>query len=176
MRLFVAVNFGENVINCVKAAERALKGAGSSGVFTPGENVHLTLAFLGECGGERLGDIRSAMEAAAGHSFILKLSEAGVFRRPGGDILWLGTEECPELTSLAARLSEELRIRGFALEERKFVPHLTVARHVKIPGGFSPDALPKYRAEQPVESMELMKSDRVDGRLIYTPLFSVKLV
>ena len=176
MRLFIAVNFGKNVKDCVMAAERALKGAGSRGVFTSAENVHLTLAFLGECGEERMGDIRSAMEAAAGRSFILKMSEAGAFRRPGGDIWWLGTGECPELMSLAARLAKELRASGFALEERKFTPHLTVARQVKTPGNFTPDLLPRYRAEQPVESIELMKSDRIGGRLIYTPLFSVKLV
>jgi 2'-5' RNA ligase len=174
VRLFIAVNFDDAFKEGVCRAAQELRRAGASGSFTRPENVHLTLAFLGECGAGRIPDIRAAMERAAGESFTVRTADAGRFRRDSGDIWWIGLQKCPELESLAARLDRELRREGFCLEDRSFVPHITLGRRVTLPpGGKGAPAVPELA--QRVVSFELMESRRVNGALEYVPLLSVKL-
>ena len=48
MRLFVAINLSENIKNALLKAQSDLKNQGFYGNFTRRENMHLTLAFIGE--------------------------------------------------------------------------------------------------------------------------------
>ena len=47
MRLFIALPAPEHVRQALEETQAALKKAGVRGRFTPPENLHLTLAFLG---------------------------------------------------------------------------------------------------------------------------------
>ena len=91
----------------------------------PREKIHLTLAFLGE-----VDDLAAAQDAAAAletRPFQVRLDCVGSFRR--ARVSWAGMIQAdPALTDLQARLESQLRARGFALEERPFAPHVTLAR------------------------------------------------
>ena len=71
-------------------------------------------------------------------------------------------------TSLQNRLAAELRARGFKLEDRRYTPHLTLAREVRG------EAEPKLVLPEPVPALvrgaSLMLSERRQGVLTYTPL------
>ena len=48
MRLFIAVNLSPEMKNALTDAQRMMYDRGVRGRFTPEENLHLTLAFIGE--------------------------------------------------------------------------------------------------------------------------------
>ena len=138
VRLFFSVPLPDEARTAAGSAVQAMKRAAGDAPlsWTKDEQLHFTLAFLGERPETDLPRLREVLSSCAGlPSFELTFSGAGAFpnpRRPR--ILWLGAGQGgPELTHLAALLAERLRAAGFALEERPFHAHLTVAR-VK-PGG-----------------------------------------
>jgi len=91
------------------------------------EDLHLTLAFLGELDTERRGCAEAAADRVRAEPFLLRLDQVGYWPRPR--ILWCGASECPEsLLGLLATLHHGLLRCGFAPERRPFVPHLTLAR------------------------------------------------
>ena len=96
------------------------------------DQLHITLAFLGQVADDRLGPaIEAAGAAVRGRAaFGVLLDHAGRFP-PGGRprAVWLGIGAgVEELISLAADVARELRQRAFALEDRPFSPHVTLAR------------------------------------------------
>ncbi len=94
--------------------------------------MHITLAFLGQVADERLGPaIEAAGAAVRGRAaFEVSLDHAGRFPPAGRPrAVWLGIGTgLDELTSLAADVARELRQRAFALQDRPFSPHVTLAR------------------------------------------------
>ena len=50
MRLFIAILFEENIINALTHFQDNLKAKGVKGNFSRRENLHITLAFIGEYG------------------------------------------------------------------------------------------------------------------------------
>lgn len=174
MRLFIAVNFQNEVKDSLCGCIERLKENSVRGNFTRRENLHLTLAFLGET--PRADSAKRAMDAAAGVPFELSIGGFGRFRR-GGDIYWVGVEHSAALTALQASLCGELRREGFSLETREFKPHLTLGREVSLVPGFDREAF--ARAIPPmhmrVEKISLMKSERLNGRLTYTELYAKQL-
>ena len=138
VRLFFCVPLPEEakaaLVEQLRGLQREAGGAPLS--WTKPEQLHFTLAFLGEQPEEAVPRLVRAAEPCAGlRPFELSLRAAGGFpnaRRP--HVLWLGVGEgAAELQSLAAQLQAGLRSAGFALEDRPFRAHLTIAR-VK-PGG-----------------------------------------
>jgi RNA 2',3'-cyclic 3'-phosphodiesterase len=127
-RLFVAVEVHEAVRTAVDLAVGPLRAEHPDLRWTDPSRWHLTLAFLGDVEGEQRAEVDAAAAGAvAGRSpFRLWLSgDVGTFGRA---VLWAGLDPSPELEGLAVALDAELRRRGFDLEERAFVPHLTLAR------------------------------------------------
>ena len=66
---------------------------------------------------------------------------------------------------------------GFKLEDRPFAAHLTLGREVLLEEGFELKAFSKNlpSVQMPVERVSLMKSERVNGRLVYNEVDFVVL-
>ena len=168
MRLFFAINFDDAMTDALWHSVEDLQKARLQGRYSRRENLHLTLAFIGETTrGDELLALLDELEAAP---FRLELGRCGLFRRSGGSIFWRSLRDSAELKALQAQLTEKLAARGFAVETREFRPHITLAREVCLQDDFD---LPGFSARQPragmtVSRLSLMRSDRIGGKLTYS--------
>jgi 2'-5' RNA ligase len=108
--------------------------ARTRGRAPPAENLHVTLAFIGEVPAERVGGLSAigASIAAGAAPFVLTLDCTGTFRGTG--ITWAGATGVPTaLAELARKLFDALSTQDFAVERRAFSPHVTLARRCKTP-------------------------------------------
>ena len=171
MRLFVAINLNDEIKDALCSVENELQTSGAKGNFSKRENLHLTLAFLGEVEQKRVKAVREAMDKAEFTPFTVEVSSAGRFKRDEGDILWIGLGASKALTALQSSLVKELKARGFAPDDKPFKPHLTIGRKITGAGRIPESA---NGLSQRIESIELMLSERINGKLTYTPLYSRK--
>jgi len=170
MRLFIAINFNEATRFALLALRDRLSAASSRGNFSAPDNLHLTLVFLGECGAERAELIKSVMDSVDFREFPVVIDRVGRFKRAGGDIWWAGVRGSAPLSELQLRLVRGLNAAGFDIDTREYSPHITLGREV-ITG-----AVP-WRFEsfgENVRAMDLMKSERLNGRLTYSPVCTKK--
>ncbi len=174
MRAFIALEPSEGFVEDVAAMARVL-GAAVEGRFVPRQNYHVTLAFLGDIGEAQAREAMDAMdEACAGAAEVpLRPEGLGKFGRASDATLWMGLAPTPELTGLADRLREALRSRGVPFDDKPFLPHITLARRVRLPKG----PLPELAFPLPGEAarIALLKSTLSRDGAQYKPLYSVGL-
>ncbi|HRR90602.1 MAG TPA: RNA 2',3'-cyclic phosphodiesterase, partial [Eubacteriales bacterium] len=170
MRLFVAINFPAEVRARLIEIRETIRRNSVSGNFTADPNLHLTLAFLGECGKIEFELAARAVESLVFEPFTLSLGECGRFRRGGGDVWWCGLKKSTALDALQAEVSRRLTAAGFSLESRDYSPHITLCREAKLKAGFVPPKAAETAFA--VRSVELMKSERLGGKLTYTAVAS----
>jgi 2'-5' RNA ligase len=166
MRLFIAINFNNSTRSRLLALRDELRGKSERGRFCAPENLHLTLAFLGERDSKQTAAAKSALSAVRCKPFDITIERVGRFKRVGGDIWWAGLREDDPLLTLQRDLSDRLADADFALERRKFSPHITLGREVvtdTIPWAIEPFG-------ELFGAVELMKSERINGKLTYTAI------
>lgn len=175
MRLFVALELEDRMKDALIEQMRALRPHTKQGRFSHRENLHLTLCFIGETG--RVAQAKRALHRVQAEPFVLSTAGVGKFRRSTGDILWAGVAENEQLEVLAQQVRQTLEQEGFKLQDRPFAAHLTLGREVLLEEGFNlktfSNALPIM--QMPVERVSLMKSERINGRLVYTEVDFVVL-
>ena len=169
MRLFAALPLGDEGIRALSAYRRDLEKLGVRGNFTRPENLHITLAFLGELPEwESAAEALDTVEAEPG---LLLLDRLDTFGK-GGILGLCPTEDAP-VRALAAKAERALREAGFTLEKRRFRAHVTLCRELTAPAGT--ELPPPPAVAVPVEEMVLFLSHRPKGKLTYTPLWRKKL-
>lgn len=177
MRLFVAIVFSEQTRNWIYSLQKEVRSISDSGTFPPRENLHMTLAFLGDVHPARLSVLRKAIDTAAASEgkFPLILSGLGTFQSQRDTTVWLGSMKNERLAALQKRLQSALEKSGFPLENRAFRPHITLGRRVKLRGEL--EILPgnRERASAVVERICLMRSEFVKGGMIYTEIYGKDL-
>ncbi|MFZ5974670.1 MAG: RNA 2',3'-cyclic phosphodiesterase [Bacillota bacterium] len=176
MRLFIAVNFTDEIKNSLHNSVIKLKQAAAQGSFTHRENLHLTLVFIGET--DRAEAVKRAMDAVEALPFELSIGGFGKFKRGGKCIYWVGVEKSMALAALYAKLCGALEKQGFETEERDLSPHITLGRNVAAPPDFDESEFAKGvpRQSMRVGHISLMKSERTGGRLTYTEIYRKPLV
>ena len=160
MRLFFAIPLSPPVREALAAVQDGLRAQGR-GAFPPPENLHLTLAFLGET--EDLAGAVAALAAIRARPF--SLSVGGPLGR-FDDLWWAGVTAGPALEALALSLQADLRRRGFFLEDRPFQPHITLVRRWQD----EPPQVTVPRVRMAVRRVSLLWSDQIGGSRIYTEL------
>ena len=171
MRLFVALVPPEGLRRDLERRGEELRGLCRRGRVVPWENIHLTLAFLGET--DRRDAVERAMGRAAGAPFSLHTARPGWFPGKKGELWWMGVEVSPPLLALRRRLVRGLGEEGVWMDDRKpFRPHLTLGRDLCPMDGAG---LEGWAAACPVgvwrvREMTLMESQRDAGGLRYIPL------
>lgn len=156
IRLFISIELSEEVRKEIERFVKKLKRRHWPVRWVAVENIHITLAFLGwqeqklKIKNEKLkthiknertefedsiraldlivGCLEKAVEGV--EAFEVKIRGIGCFpefKRPR--VVWLGLAgELKSLAWLQKQVNQELEKAGFKIEERKFIPHLTLGR------------------------------------------------
>lgn len=175
MRVFVGIALNEGMRAALFDASASAREL-FPGRYTPKENYHCTLKFIGEAGEQEILAIRGAMQAAAHgmNAFTIELARLSYFRRPQDAVLFCGIKSCPTLHLLAETLDHALHQAGFPLETGPYHPHITLTRQARI----DPEKLnsiPVTPAQSPVTEITLFESCRIRDQLRYVPLCAYSL-
>lgn len=125
IRLFVGIELPEEVRERLQGIGAGIPGAR----WVASANLHLTLRFLGEVENPVLSEIDPALAAIRAESFDLTLLGIDVFgskRKPR--LLTTQVERCERLRQLRDKVESAVVRLGFEPEERRFTPHVTMAR------------------------------------------------
>ncbi len=123
MRCFIGLEVPDAQANTLSRLVDRL----SVGRIVPAENLHLTLAFLGDVSNDDLTELHEALTSLSAPGFPLKIKGLDVFgRRPRA--IWAGVEPNASLTHLQSKVTSAARRAGLTLERRRFVPHVTLTR------------------------------------------------
>ena len=119
----------------------------------PPDEIHLTLSFIGAWPVSRLSRLVEIGAGCIGDVTHVMLDTLGGFRRAG--VAWIGISAPPTaLIELAESLAAALADAGVATDERRFHPHLTLAR--RCHGACPQAAVGPYRWD--VDALALMQS------------------
>lgn len=168
MRLFISIQMNEEMRRALMQIQRTMQRQGVHGNFTREENLHLTLAFIGEYPDPY--DVKEIIDQIEFDDFAIKLEGLGSF----GSLWWAGVSESGKLRALAKQLRRALADAGIPFDRKKFSPHITLVRKPEVNGirDMIPEAvlaeLPS--AEMTVDHLSLMRSERGRRGMIYTEL------
>jgi len=164
MRLFIAINFNKDTHSRLLALQDELRSNSERGRFCLPENLHLTLVFLGECNAGQADKVKAIMDTISFEPTDLVIDRIGRFKRNGSDLWWAGVKENMALSKLHLYLTDNILATGFALEKRKYTPHITLGREIVT--DITPKQIDPFG--EMVSKVDLMKSERVNGKLVYT--------
>lgn len=140
IRLFVAIDLPETVRLRLGALRGGLPGAR----WVAGENMHVTLRFIGEVAYAQAREIDGELAAIRDPCFDIQLDDVGFFGKPrAARAVWAGVRPCESLSRLRRKVDAAVARAGVAPEGRKFSPHVTLARLKRSP----PERLERFVAE-----------------------------
>lgn len=161
MRIFIAIRFTEAFKASILDAQEGLKEQGIRGNFTRPENLHLTLVFIGET--DRIDDIKAAVASVKLDPFVITTGQLGCFNGRSR-VLWMGIQGKEKVKALALRLRKALDERDIDHSHGPFQPHITLVRQpTETPLDIKPED-----ASMTIRDIVIMKSERINGRLVYT--------
>jgi 2'-5' RNA ligase len=124
-RLFVAVPLPEAVTQRLAALAGGIPGAR----WSPAENMHVTLRFIGDVDGREAADVAAILDEVDGTGFAMAVEGVDIFGgRRDARLLYAGVAPRDPLKRLRDKIETALQRQGLAAEERKYHPHITLAR------------------------------------------------
>lgn len=128
MRTFIAIDIPEDL----KKQILVEKFTNSSIRSLKLEQIHLTLAFLGEIDKHLTQVLIQKLRKIKFYPFYIELSSCGFFpsiKRPS--VFWIGVNQSNELNQLKQFIDDAILSCAIPTETRPFKPHITVARIAK---------------------------------------------
>ncbi|MCR5487124.1 MAG: RNA 2',3'-cyclic phosphodiesterase [Lachnospiraceae bacterium] len=167
MRLFIAIQFEENILDALTDFQADLKSQGVTGNYTKRENLHITLAFIGDYGNP--DEVLDAMEQVDFRPIEISLDGVGSF----GELFWVGLADNPQLIGYVKRLRRELAEQGIPFDKKRFSPHITLIRKYSCRGGREIPVSDPPKGSMVAARVSLMRSERGKNGMIYTEIGSV---
>ncbi len=161
MRLFIAIRLDDSVKDALTAVQKTLRASRVGGNYTTIENLHLTLAFIGEYGDP--DRVLEVIRSVPFEPFPIQLQGFGSF----GDLYWCGLARSDELSAYVRRLRRALAEADIPFDRTRFSPPFTLLRRastVWMPAGAV------HGASMTAERVSLMRSERRKTGMIYTEL------
>ena len=165
MRLFIALIFEDSVLEMLTGFQEELRKQGVRGNYTLRENLHITLAFIGEYGNP--DEILDVMETVPFRPVELKFEGYQHYR----DMYFARIADNPGLESYVRRLRRALAAKDIPFDRKNFRPHITLVRKVSFRNG-SIEGAPRIEDQNGfvAQRVSLMRSERGKNGMIYTEL------
>jgi 2'-5' RNA ligase len=137
-----------------------------------GDQLHLTLRFIGEVDRHVAGDVHAALSAIRHPAFELSLNGLGSFDRRGQVVaLWAGVAPQEPVKTLQKKVEQAAIRAGLEPERRAYSPHVTLARLGRGAGSLRP-LLERSGAITsqpfPVEEFRLYESQLTPNGAVHT--------
>ena len=142
-RLFIAIDLPDQIAESLAALDPHYRGL----IFSPPQQIHLTLAFFAAVEPPTADLLKEKLAAISLRSFFLPVTGLGTFSKKGvPHILWIGVGHAhPHLFQLRKRVIEAALACNLPIEERAWTPHFTIARARGISPELLKSFLKKYR-------------------------------
>lgn len=170
-RLFFALSLPKKIQQEI-IAWRAGHFLPEAGRPVAADNLHLTLAFLGEISTQKEQVLRTLAGRISQSAFTVHLNDAGHWPRPG--VIWMGCRQAPRsLLQLAELLRAQAARNGCYQTTQPFHPHITLLR-----GATKPVAIPPmgFNWSVNITHFSLYQSLFEHGRTRYETLASWPLI
>jgi len=131
IRLFAAIALPDIVAEGLAAIQAGVPGAR----WQTREQLHLTLRFIGEVDGRDATAVDDALTLIDAPRFRLALKGVGEFGGKNPHALWAGVRDKDEVMFLQRKIETALQRAGLPPEQRKYQPHVTLARLKGTPKG-----------------------------------------
>ncbi|WP_029319865.1 RNA 2',3'-cyclic phosphodiesterase [Butyrivibrio sp. AE3004] len=168
MRLFIAIVLDENMTDALTEMQDDLMRVGVKGGYTRPENLHITLAFLGE--NDEPEKVEEIMRDVPLRAFTIKVSGTRRFK----DMVFANVEENRDLHDYVKRLRKALSDNDISYDMKKFMPHITLVRRAsgnkEFPVQYEIDTEESMR----VKGISLMKSEHGKHGMVYTEIAYVR--
>ncbi len=161
MRLFIAIQLSDEIKKALVSCMHDLKKQGVEGNYVPAQNLHLTLAFIGEY--DDPAKVRKVIGSVPLPQIRLSISGKGNF----GNLLWAGVKGNQKLKTYVKDLRAALKEAQIPFDDDKFIPHITLIRKTVAK---KPYEVHLSKAEMTVEKVSLMKSEMKNGKVMYREL------
>jgi RNA 2',3'-cyclic 3'-phosphodiesterase len=130
-RIFIAlkVEAGPALLGMISSLKSGLQKDNIK--WTSIDNIHITLAFLGDTQESLINDISIMLADKCGGygKFNLTLKGCGLFRNLSDPrIIWTGIEPSDRLIQLNKSIMNGLKVLDIKMEDRPYNPHLTLGR------------------------------------------------
>ena len=164
MRLFIAILFEDDTIKSMQEVQERLRDAGIEGRFMPRENLHMTLAFIGDYSDP--DDVLDVMDEITFKTFCINTDRIYPFR----DMYMMSFAESDDLSNYVCRLRRALAQADIPYDRKKFVPHVTLVRKAssKVNDLIIPDISEPVTIQ--VRGISLMRSEFGKNGMIYTEI------
>ena len=142
IRTFIAVPVPEPLFDLQEKLKATISEKTGKIRWLRKDQLHLTLKFLGDTTEDSINDVRRIMQNIADEfkPFNVSIQKTGCFpkiERPR--VIWIGISgELDKLDQLVERIQKKLNPLGFPKDEKKYYPHITIAR-AKYPQKKTPD-------------------------------------
>ncbi|SPF77957.1 RNA 2',3'-cyclic phosphodiesterase [Pseudoprimorskyibacter insulae] len=179
IRSFIALALPTPIREQAKALQTKAAGLGIRCV--PPENLHLTLAFLGDQPQTALEDLHPGLDAISLPPVPLQSAGVVPFSAKHQTAIALTIKDTPELSALHKAVARAVRHSGIRLERRKFRPHVTIARMASSQMASSAAQTllagtpPQPIAPERTDSFALYESELTPQGARYTPLADYSL-
>lgn len=161
MRLFIGIGLNDATKEVSTIIEK-LKQFDRFANYTTINNLHLTLAFLGEVNNGELSVLKGIINNLEINHFELTINKLVNFK----DMYVLELNKSKELQILQESLENNLVNSGFEFETRPFYPHITLSRNV------SKKLNEELSITFSVREVVLFSSIKIDNQLRYVPMYS----
>lgn len=179
MRVYIAIDFEDNIKNYFENLTSHIKNHCIEGSFTRKNNFHLTIRFIGEADDFQISKIKEIIDMSMLKisPFELLVNNLGIFKRKNTNILWLGVDENDVLSKLHNELSIRLKEFKIPFYDKLFMPHVTLGRKVLFQeGSHDINNLIQFdKISLPVKSISLIASKEENGNLNGVPIYKVDL-
>jgi len=182
MRCFIAIHLDDAIKSQLASAQAYFADLRGKVSWTKREQMHLTIKFLGEVPDERIKPVTDVLRTCAVQvdPFEFPVEQLGCFPASGSQlrILWVGVSAPAELVKLNDLLQQSYVELGYPAENRKFTPHLTIARvrHTNNADAYR-TVIARHddfsAGSQQAESVILFRSDLRATGAVYTRLATI---
>ncbi len=176
MRIFIAALIPDEIRTQLTNYTNSLKRNIDEVRWERSEKLHVTLKFLGDVNESKIDEISNLLEKLTHcySPFNLSISDFGGFPNlKNPRVLYIGLSHNNELSKFQNELERNLHNLGFAKEDRRFVPHITLARvkkriHLR-------EVPPITRSIFNITQIGLITSELRPEGSVYTPVKIYKL-